>query len=424
MKNRIALPILALAGLSVSASAQIIIDGSLDAGYGSAVVVQNTETQFGDSNLGLIDFANGSELDGAFATIRDGKLYLFLSGNLESNYNKLEVFIDCKPGGQNLLLNNNPDVDFNGLNRMAGLRFDTGFDADYWISVTGGGVPYTMYANYAELLTTGGGQGYYMGSTGAGSDGTLTGGNNNPYGIKVTINNSNTGGVFGGTGTGSGAGVSTGVEYCIPLAALGGPIGDFKICAFVNGGGHDYMSNQILSGMSGGGNLGDPSFVDFNNVFGIQDFTVSMGAYSAVSSVTLLEGEAGSGDLNSLQASDDDSYCSFNDSATLRCVVQFGGSVASVPANSLTFAAEMSTGRLGLQYQIKFRNANNNFVTVNGGVSSSTDLTAYATSNTPATFVGSGNSVAAQIVWSPVNDEAPAFDGWLHCVDKAAWLSN
>ncbi|MDM7460619.1 MAG: PEP-CTERM sorting domain-containing protein [bacterium] len=276
--------LLALASLSVVALAQPTIDGTRDVDYGSPLVVQNTQTGFGDSNLGQVDFANGSELDAAYAYVDTTNqiLYLFLAGNLESNFNKLEIFFDTVAGGQNRLRGDNAGVDFNGLNRMGddgsgnGLTFDSDFAADYWIGITGGGNPYALYANWAELLTNGGGQGDYLGTTGAASNGVLSGGNN-PYGIRVTINNSNTGGVEAGSGLASGDGstVTTGIELAIPFAAIGiTGTPTIKISAFINGSGHDFVSNQVLGGIGGGANLGDPRNVNFANIAGNQYFTV------------------------------------------------------------------------------------------------------------------------------------------------------
>lgn len=249
-----------------------IIDGTLDASYGPPRALQDTPTGFGDSNLGMIDFANGSELDGAYGYVNSGTLYMFLSGNLESNFNKLEIFFDTMPGGQNTLRNDNPNVDFNGLNRMAGMTFDSAFSPDFWVGVTGGGSPYAMFANGAQLLTTGGGQGDYMGTTGAGGPGILSGGNNF-MNLMVTINNSNTGGVTG-TIVDTPASVTTGVELAIPLASIGNPVGPFGVAAMINGSGHDFMSNQVLGGVGGAGNLGDPAFVNFENIPGNQYFLV------------------------------------------------------------------------------------------------------------------------------------------------------
>jgi hypothetical protein len=267
--------------LSVTAGTKggIVMDGVLDDAYGKALAIQNVQTQFGDSNLGLIDFANGSELNSGhgFIDADAGFLRVFLTGNLESNFNKLDVFIDFRDGGQNRLRGDNPDVDFNGLNRMGddgsgnGLTFDKGFAADLYITFTGGNSPYQTFANSADILTDGGGSGGFLGSGGAGTA-FLNGGN----GIQIAIDNSNTAGVGGGTGKASGAGVTTGIEIAIPLSLLGGYDGrDVLVSAFVNGGGHDFLSNQVLGGAGAGtGNLGEPRNVNFNFLSGLQYFAI------------------------------------------------------------------------------------------------------------------------------------------------------
>ena len=102
--------------LSVSAAlAQPAIDGAAeDHWYGGPLTVQDNATDFGDSNLSRPDWANGSELDAAYAVVHDGILYLVLAGNLETNWNKIEIFFDTIPGqGQNPLLGaENPDIDY------------------------------------------------------------------------------------------------------------------------------------------------------------------------------------------------------------------------------------------------------------------------------------------------------------------------
>lgn len=267
------------------------VDGVADAEYGAALALQNVQTSFGDSTAGQLAYANGSELDAGYGVVVGEKLYLLLAGNLEVNFNKLEIFLDTRSGGQNRLRGDNPAVDGNGLNRMGanggnanGLRFDTGFEADFWIGATLGDAAanYALFLNYAELLTgAGNSNGYYLGSTSAGSAGTLANGYN-PFGIKATIDNRNVAGVEGGTNTSwgllylgsSGAGVLTGLELEIPLAALGSPTGAIQVCAFLNAPGHDYLSNQALDGMFVGyccphppanlPSLGEPRAVDFN----------------------------------------------------------------------------------------------------------------------------------------------------------------
>ena len=292
----------AAVALAQSATAGITIDGTVDSAYGSAIVTQKLGTAFGDSNSGLIDAANGSELDAAYGVVSNGVLYLVLAGNLEANFNHLEIFLQTGPGGQNTLTNVNPNVDYDGLNRMGtdgngaatgnpGLTFDAAFAPNYYVSLTGGGSPYALYAYYAQLWPGGTNSngiainGYALGSTTAGN-GVLSGGYN-PYGIQATVNNSNTGGVAGdGSGcyvNGAPFGpetVTTGVELAIPLGAIGNPTGPVQVCAFINGLGHDYISNQILGPVWDGtigyclGNLGEPSAVNFGSLPGVHSFVV------------------------------------------------------------------------------------------------------------------------------------------------------
>ena len=108
--------VLQLAILSAANSrAQIVVDGTAEAGYGASLSVQDTTTQFGDNNSDdLIDTeAGGSEINQVFATVaNDGtedRLYVTIAGNLENNFNKLEVYIDSVAGvGQNEIVG--PDL--------------------------------------------------------------------------------------------------------------------------------------------------------------------------------------------------------------------------------------------------------------------------------------------------------------------------
>ncbi len=413
---------LMFAAMAVASFAQPVVDGTAEGLYGNPIIVQDTETQFGNASIALIDYADGSEIDAAYAYVKGGYLYLVMAGNVESNYNKLELFFDTKSGGQNQLRGDNADVDFNGLNRMAGLRFDTGFDADYWMSFAGGydGNGYRFFINYGELWTNGGGPGYYVGS-GTIADAGVLGGANNPFNIMVAMNNSNTGGVPGGTGVSNGSGVVTGVEYKIPLAAIGAT-GDVKICAFINGGGHDYLSNQVLAGVGGGFNYGEPAFVDFNFANGDQFFTVSQGSYAYTEIVTTTIGTDFSGDLASLTTSDDAAYCILSDDATLQGEIEFSGFLSNAAPSKLEFVVEQSVGRPGLSYQIDFLKTNATYQSITGGVAPTADSIVYAVAATPSQFIGAGNFVGARINWAPVNDEDPSQDGWLLCVDVAHWI--
>src|SRR4051812_5966692 len=107
MKRMLILALGALAWAS-TAAAQPAMDGNASAGdsYGTALSVQNTNTQFGDAILGdPINGGGGSEINQVFGKISNGRLYVTVTGNLEPNFNKLEVFIDsAKPGGVNQIV--------------------------------------------------------------------------------------------------------------------------------------------------------------------------------------------------------------------------------------------------------------------------------------------------------------------------------
>jgi hypothetical protein len=249
-----------------------ILDGTRDASY-DLRSVQTVETQFGDANPN-----GGSELDAGWAQIEAGTLYLMLTGNLENNFNKLNIFIDSIAGGQNQLQNadgsggNNPTND-GWAGKYAGFTFDSGFAADYMLILRngfGGGDRFDI--DYAVI---GGGAAAFE-SAGPVFGASLTGSNSNALplaGIGVAHDRSNTGGVAGGTNAANqaaAAAVTTGIELAIPLSALGNPDPrDIKISAMINGGNHDFLSNQFLGGLTPPqGNLGGDGAGNFNGSVG------------------------------------------------------------------------------------------------------------------------------------------------------------
>jgi len=244
--------------------------------------VQRSPTSFGNSTLGQIGAANGSELNTAWYYTDGTHLFLQFNGNLESNFNKFELFIDHKAGGQNQLRGDNPDVDFNGLNRMQGMKFDADFSPDTYITFGRGNNPYEIFANAARLETAGGGQGNFAGTNnGQGVNGALTGGTNF-LGMSIAIDNSNTGGVDGSS-TADVLSPVTGFEFSIPLSSLGLTLASFNngigIAAMINGGGHDFVSSQVLGDgssqiLSNGAHYGNPSNIDFTQFTGNQFFII------------------------------------------------------------------------------------------------------------------------------------------------------
>jgi hypothetical protein len=296
-----------LAALAIAApsSAQIIVDGTKDAEYGAALAVQTVQTQFGDSTGGITD---GGELDAGYAVISGGRLYIFLTGNIENNLNKVSVFIDSKVGGENVL-SNLPQYDFNNVSQnFGGLTFDTDFAADYHLFGRWGGGGNVFEVDIADRAGGGSASVDVNGAaatTGAGTavqSGVVNPGNNglNNVGARVLtgflvsplefgFNNSNSAGVVGGTAAAdpiAAAAVMTGFEFSVALADIGNPgVGDLiKIHAAYGNGDNNFHSNQVLAGLPAGtGNLGGDgaggftgtlSGVDFSSFAGDQFFSI------------------------------------------------------------------------------------------------------------------------------------------------------
>ncbi|MEX0642757.1 MAG: PEP-CTERM sorting domain-containing protein [Pirellulales bacterium] len=227
-------------GLAVlPAGATPIVDGTRDAEYGAPLAVQTVETAFGD---------NLSELDAGYAVVNGGKLYLMLTGNIEDNFNKLEIFIDSKPGGQSVFDSSGND----NASAMDGLVFDAGFTADYHLIARrgndGGNDKFDVdFANLGAQSASGYGD-IMGGHTGSGMTGTGV----NAIGIEVGYNNSNLAGVLAGSAAASQAAataVSTGLELGIALSDLNFTGGVIRIMVGQNNQGHNYWSNQFLGGL-------------------------------------------------------------------------------------------------------------------------------------------------------------------------------
>ena len=271
----------ALVGFAFPADA-ITVDGQLDAAYGSALSVQTTQTNFGDSPLGLVTYAGGSEWDAGYGVIREGTLHLFLAGNLGGYYlgfeahpaDRLYLFLDSAPGGENPLRADAPSG-WSGLPAtLAGMTFDTEFVPDHFFQSRIYNMPYELNVDYAELPTAGGGADYFLGAAGPGGPGTLTGGTN-PYGILAACDNSNVGGVTAGCDAASGEGVTRGIEMAIPLAAIGNPTGCVKVLAVGSRDGAPIMNQTLGPVPPGTCTLGsDFAAIDFGSLAGEQYFTI------------------------------------------------------------------------------------------------------------------------------------------------------
>ncbi len=169
-------------------AAAITVDGTVDAAYGAPIFVQTNETQFGDGTAGGPECpGGGSEIAGAYATVGSADLgqgtqnylFIFVSGNLECNFNRLNLFIDDGSGGGFNQIPNNPCLpNADGLSKHNGLRFDTGFRATHYVSVRNGGDPFGIYADFSQTLL--GGSGGYIGGAGVSAPGIVGSGSSCP----------------------------------------------------------------------------------------------------------------------------------------------------------------------------------------------------------------------------------------------------
>ena len=238
--------------LNFSAQAQIAVDGTRDASYGTPLSVQSVTSTWG----------SGNTLASISAKQEAGSLKVFLAGRPDGN--ALFLFIDSKSGGANVLVNNLISsggeewaINNFGTSATAGMTFETGFAPDFAIRIHGGGWT-ALYPLAPGSSRT------YLGQS---TVGTVSGG---PVTALRTVYNNVTGNF---------ADHNTGVEIDLSLAGLGVPTGPgqtIKFMAILINQGSDFAPNQTLGSLpAGSGDLGAGfKTTDFNTVSGTQ--TISM----------------------------------------------------------------------------------------------------------------------------------------------------
>lgn len=232
---------------------------------------------------------------------------MLLTGNIEPNFNKLNIFIDSQAGGENVL-DGALAYDFGDVSQnFGGLTFDTGFEADYHLFGRWGGGAFELDVIDRAASTAGA----EVGNTGAASSGVSAGiqsglvvaggtaatgadaGGFLAQDVEFGFNNTNVLGVAAGTAAAdpvAAATVTTGLEFSIALADIGNPgTGDeIRIHASYGNGDNNFLSNQILGGLPAPqGNLGGDgagtftgnlSGIDFNSFNGNQFFSITVPA--------------------------------------------------------------------------------------------------------------------------------------------------
>lgn len=260
-----------------------ILDGRLDSQYGQPIALQRVNTQAGKNILGKADQADGSELDGLYAVIRNGVLYVMLTGDLQSNtgatgkQNNLNLVISTGASGQNKLAGLTSSA--GSLDKLNGLAFDSGFQANYLINANVvGGLENVRYVSLATAGTTVS-LGTVAASTIGGSLSVVDTKTGLPGPIRATFNDSNAAGVDGGNTNvadpAKALGARTGFEFSISLANLGNPTVPIRLQAFISSPDNATLTNQVLGGLpTATDTLGASSAVDFSKIAGDQFATV------------------------------------------------------------------------------------------------------------------------------------------------------
>ena len=244
--------------LNFSAQAQITVDGTKDADYGTALVVQSVTTGWGSDNV----------LASLSAVQQQSSLYVFLAGRARGN--AFMLFIDSKPGGVTFIPNNlitgggeENSINNFGASSSAGMTFESGFQPDYAIRIFGDGGGGTGAWVNIYPLTAGASRAYIGNSGDAGG----------ASGAPVTLLKS----IWQSVSVAYGS-VDKGSEIQFSLAGLGVPSGTsqpIKMMAMLVNGDSNGGSNQVLGSLpAGSGNMGNMNALNFNTVSGTQ--TISM----------------------------------------------------------------------------------------------------------------------------------------------------
>jgi len=268
---------LAIACLMAAPASAVILDGSIVGDGYSTRALQTIQTGFGG---GFNEFA------GAYASSDGVNLNITITGKIES-FNKMMLFLDTTAGGENVLTKSvgggGSNVASDGwADKMGGFTFDAGIAPDYLLIARAGNAGTDKFdLNFSTVGSTATDEETFsvFGASQTGSNASV-----GASGIGVAYDNTLTGGSVGGTAGDPAISpglVTSGVEFVIPLAAIGNPaLADIKATAFLNNGNFDFAANQTLGGLPlGFGNLGGDggggtSHIDLSAFSGDQFFTI------------------------------------------------------------------------------------------------------------------------------------------------------
>jgi hypothetical protein len=264
----------AMGSLAATSSAAVTVNGTYSSDFGISLTTQTINTGYGDSSYsgafnGFKTDADGSELDAAYGVIENGYLYLLISGDMQNNGNRLNIFIaDGRTGQFTLNAGSNST-----LSAMNGSKFSPNFGhgATYAleVNINNGDNCYLNYYNLFAGPNVNGYAGSFLmnGSTNL-SPNTQTGGFIEAFNDSNVSTMTDAGAAASQTNANA---VQTGFEIAIPLTSLGNPTGPIEVLVDINSGKpvDGYLSNQFLPGLPAGtGNLAKSTF-DFSTTPGM-----------------------------------------------------------------------------------------------------------------------------------------------------------
>jgi hypothetical protein len=142
-------------------------------------------------------------------------LEIGIPGNLPGNGTGFVILVDSVPGqGQQILSTANFPSPPSAVPNLDAIEMDAGFAPDVLIYANASGG--TLYVDRYTLPTFGNGQKRYIGNSAVGSSEAALNGGNNPNGMMLTLDNSNTAGVNGVSGAGAET-ATTGLEGLLPM---------------------------------------------------------------------------------------------------------------------------------------------------------------------------------------------------------------
>jgi hypothetical protein len=278
--------------LTPKSNAQITVDGTREAAYGTAVSVQSITSSWGTNNT-LASLSVKQE---------GSKLYVFVAGR--ANGNSLQLFIDSKTGGANKLVNGlvNGGGDEWRIHNFAlngssteGMTFETGFNADYALNIQSGG-----WTSLFPLNPSAPEPRSYIGNVfdaGGASGGVVTQAKQNT-----------------GVGVADVATHANGWEFEFNITSLGvgnGEAEPIKFLAFIITDGVNLSPNQVLGSLPTGspdlGGWGTFQIQNFETISGVQAVTVTVNNADA----------DGDGTPNSSDTDDDNDGLSDTEEGTL-----------------------------------------------------------------------------------------------------------